>query len=230
MRDERHKAADDAKRAPMKQKHQTMGIRIKEARKAMNLSQQALANLVAVDQSTVALWEMDRTTPREDTLAQLATVLFLSPEFLRYGNKPPESTGYVPRSVPVVGFVMAGNEVKHIGKKLMQETPSPPQMDPDQPEPTAALVVRGNSMWPVYRDGDILFYSEQGKGKPSDMLGTECVVQVDGGATLVKRVMSGSRRGLYTLASYNAPEIHDVAISWCAPIVWVRRNLQTTDD
>jgi transcriptional regulator with XRE-family HTH domain len=208
-------------------KSQTIGNRIKEARKAINLSQDSLAKLVGVDQSTVALWETDKTSPREETLSQLAQILYLTPEFLRYG--PPREAPSMPQcTVPVVGFVIAGNEIKPLGRRVMQETAAPPVFDKDTPEPTAALIVRGDSMWPVYRDGDILFFSDH--AKPNDMIGTECVVKLDDGTMLVKRVMSGSRRGLYTLASYNAPEIHDVSIEWAAPVVWVRRNLIRSND
>lgn len=200
----------------------TVGLRIKEARKALQLSQVSLARLVGVDQSTVALWETDKTQPREDKLQDVARVLFLTPEYMRYGSGPAiDAPG---RTIPVIGYIGAGNEVHKLAGKSVQETPAPPRSDPSDPVPTAALIVKGNSMWPVYRDGDMLFYDDKQRAKPADMVGTECVVQVRGGAMVVKRIMSGSRKNLFTLSSYNAPEIKDVAIEWAAPILWVRRN------
>lgn len=202
----------------------TTGSRIKEARKAAGYSQAALGKLINVDQSTVALWETDRTVPRQDKINELAKVLFLSAEFLHYGNSGVAS-GDGMRTVPVVGYVGAANEVHPFHGGIMQETPSPPTVDKEAPQASAAIIVRGNAMWPVYRDGDILYYADELKQKPAGLLGTECVVQIQDGATVVKRLMSGSRRGTFTLASYNAPEMRDVSVEWAAPIVWIRRNL-----
>ena len=63
-------------------KRSVFAARLVEARKAMGLSQQKLANKMDVHQQTVAFWEVDRMHPKADMLAKLAQVLGVSTDFL----------------------------------------------------------------------------------------------------------------------------------------------------
>jgi phage repressor protein C with HTH and peptisase S24 domain len=87
-----------------------------------------------------------------------------------------------------------------------------------------AVRVRGDSMFPVYRDGDLIYYSRDADFHESECLGAECVVKVVEGPTLVKTVMRGSANGLFSLLSYNAPPIADRRIEWAAPVLWVDKR------
>ena len=81
-------------------------------------------------------------------------------------------------------------------------------------------------MLPVYGDGDILFYNRDSHSgvDAAATLNRDCVVKVLNGATYVKRVISGSGRGAYTLVSYNADPIMNARIEWAAPVKWVKRR------
>ena len=57
-------------------------------------------------------------------------------------------------------------------------------------------------------------------------LGLECVCAMSDGRQLVKRVIAGSRRGLYTLLSHNDEPIIDVQLITAAPVLWVKRSLR----
>lgn len=202
---------------------ETIGQRIKAARTALQLSQAALGKLVNVDQSTVALWETDKTLPRQDKITDLAVLLHLSPEFLHYGMSD-KGGGPLLQTVPVVGYVGEGAELREFPGSH-QETLRPPVVDQHQPPASAAVIVRGNAMWPVYRDGDTIYYAESTKRRPALLVGVECVVKLKDGAMMVKRLLAGSRKDVFTLGSYTSPEIRDVAVEWAAPIVWIRRHL-----
>ena len=52
-----------------------MTVNIKEAREKAGLTQQDLANELGVGQSTVAMWETQKTLPRTDKLPALAKIL-----------------------------------------------------------------------------------------------------------------------------------------------------------
>jgi phage repressor protein C with HTH and peptisase S24 domain len=80
--------------------------------------------------------------------------------------------------------------------------------------------VRGSSMFPLYEDGTILYYSKQ--LNPDSMIGKRCIVRLEDERMLVKNLRRGSERGLFTLASLNAPDIEDVAVQWAAPIDWIK--------
>ena len=52
-----------------------MTVNIKEAREKAGLTQQDLANELGVGQSTVAMWETQKSLPRTDKLPALAKIL-----------------------------------------------------------------------------------------------------------------------------------------------------------
>jgi phage repressor protein C with HTH and peptisase S24 domain len=87
-----------------------------------------------------------------------------------------------------------------------------------------AVQVRGGSMAPVYRDGDLLFFRRVDGTAPSDCVGMDCIVQIRGGAAYVKLLERMDQR--YRLTSYNpdvAP-ILDPDIEWLAPIEWRKQG------
>ena len=79
-------------------------------------------------------------------------------------------------------------------------------------------------MYPVYQDGDVIFYARDGVDDEAGYLGRECVVKIVNGPTMLKRVMRGSDRGSYLLLSYNASPLDNVRLEWASPVRWVRRR------
>ncbi|OJH53513.1 hypothetical protein ATN81_19185 [Agrobacterium pusense] len=119
----------------------------------------------------------------------------------------------------VLGYVGAGAEVYpiddgdalytiHVGVSL--------------PHGSVGAIVRGDSMFPVFEDGDLVAYSGD-TVEPEAAIGDTCIVQVADGRMLIKTIRRGSAPGLYTLTSYNAPDITDV------PLDWARRFLMRLD-
>lgn len=132
-------------------------------------------------------------------------------------DQPGVTTG-----VPIVGYVGAGALVyptdDHEVGDGIDEAPAPS----DATGAEVAVIVRGDSMYPAYRDGDIIYYDQHGTDL-AQCLGRECVVKLADDRVLVKTVERGSAEGLVTLESYNAPSERDVEVVWIAPIVWVRK-------
>ena len=60
----------------------TLGEKIKEARKQCGLSQEQMADTLAVSRSAVAKWETDNGMPDIDNLRALARVLNVSIDYL----------------------------------------------------------------------------------------------------------------------------------------------------
>jgi phage repressor protein C with HTH and peptisase S24 domain len=114
----------------------------------------------------------------------------------------------------VVGYVGAGAAVIPIDAEEMDEVPAPTSQ-----YPVEAVVVRGYSMYPVYEDGELLFY-EVRHVDLADMVGKNAVVKLEDGRMLVKKLRRGSEPGLWTLESIAAPLIENVAIEWAAPVRW----------
>lgn len=122
------------------------------------------------------------------------------------------------RRVPLKGKVGAGQEVYAIDDGGQDYVEAPANSKPE----TIAVEVSGQSMFPAYEEGTILYYSKL--LPPFDMLNRRAVVQLADGRIFVKIVRNGTAPGLYTLTSINAlfPDMVDEVVEWAAPIDWIK--------
>lgn len=128
-----------------------------------------------------------------------------------------------PRRVPVVGYVGAGARV-HLFEGdssgfHIDEADAPPMADSH----TVAVIVRGDSMAPAFRDHDTIYYRNV-PGPPDGLLGRECVVGLSSGEVYVKILQRGNSAGLFNLFSYNAPLLEDQPVQWAVKVRWVDRG------
>lgn len=132
--------------------------------------------------------------------------------------------------VKIVGKVAAGQRIfpLDVSHKVagIGQVERPPGVSSD----IVVADVEGDSMLPVYRDGDIIFYHGHGLGAWTDHMGEECVTALRDGPVLVKIVARGSQPGLATLTSYNASPIVDVLVAWVSPIRWIKRASRFTGE
>lgn len=188
------------------------GRRIREAREALGLTQVELAERVGCKQTDIYRLETDGVKFSK-YLAPVLKVLHLSDD--------------QPAMVPVVGYVGAGAEVlaidDHAKGDGFELIPAPPGMVNG-----IALIVRGDSMTPKYDEGEIIFI-EKTVYSVDGLVGDICYIQLPDGRTYLKKLQYGSKPGLYTLISYNAPPILDVAVERAYPIAYTKpryRNLR----
>lgn len=154
-------------------------------------------------------------SPTAETIAALAKAAGVNSSWLAYGDD-----GAVLK-IPVQGIVSAGDgwimpddnnlgglEFSVAGADLF------------------AIEIRGESMFPVYRDGECLICSRFRGPHLDNLIGLDCAVLTQDGKGYVKLLKRGRRSGRYTLKSYNTltDDIDDVALQWAAPVVWIRRN------
>ena len=186
-----------------------MELRLKQIRVERGITQQEMAD--ALDITTVQISRFESGARRTNT------------EFLENAAKflgVAVSDLFVKRQINVVGYIGAGAEFyaidDHAKGAGIDTIDSPPGCPPN----AVAVQVRGESMMPVYFDGDILIYSDR-RNDIDTFINTRCVVGLADGRVLVKIVRRG-QEGLYTLSSFNSGLIEDVAIDWCAKIEWVQ--------
>jgi phage repressor protein C with HTH and peptisase S24 domain len=193
--------------------------RLRAFRKRAGLTLEKVAQKLDLSISQISRLERGQSDLTGERLKQFAEI---------YGCQPADILGSIPRQVPLVGYVGAGAEVYPFDDSLMGGGLEEVEAPPGYADAMVAVRVRGDSMFPVYRDGDLIYYSRDADFHESECLGAECVVKVVDGPTLVKTVMRGSANGLYSLLSYNAPPIADRRIEWAAPVLWVdkRRRLR----
>lgn len=125
------------------------------------------------------------------------------------------------KTVPLMGIVSAGGHIMPADDSPngLEQVDAPPEMGPS----TVAAQVRGDSMYPAFDDGDLIYY-DQIQAMPEILPNKACIARLADGRCMLKLVRKGSRKGLYTLHSHNAPPIEDVRLEWVAKIKWVKKQ------
>ncbi|MDO8901395.1 MAG: helix-turn-helix transcriptional regulator [Phenylobacterium sp.] len=119
--------------------------------------------------------------------------------------------------VPILGRVGANPEgvvLFATGQEAGDLAPIPP----GGTDKAAALRVVGHSMRGLADDGALIYFEDQRTPPTPDMLGHVVVVEVDTDEVLVKRLLRGSRSGLFDLESVAGPTRQDARLRWAAHI------------
>lgn len=119
--------------------------------------------------------------------------------------------------VPVVGFIGAGGEIIFEDIGVEDTVLRPPGISGT----LIALAVRGSSMLPKYRDGDIIYIQRTHEGVLPEYLGEDCAVRLVAGETYIKQLIAGSEEGRFTLLSLNAPPMENVEVEWATLVRFV---------
>lgn len=133
----------------------TVGTRIKELRKALNLRQSDIAIKIGTSAVAVGNWERETNEPDGSNLLSLAKILKTTPEYILHGDRevtslqirePGETYSISTRRVPLISSVQAGQWMEAIDN-------FPPGAADEWRETTAkvsrtsfALKVEGKSM------------------------------------------------------------------------------------
>lgn len=121
------------------------------------------------------------------------------------------------RWVPVIGNVGAdpeGTVLFALGQGAGDLVPIPP----GGTEKAVALRIAGHSMRGLADDGGLIYFEDQRTPPTPDMLGQVVVVETDTDEVLVKRLLRGSRPGLFDLESIAGPTRRDARLRWAAHI------------
>lgn len=136
----------------------------------------------------------------------------------------PVSSGHTARLIPVIGFAQAGkngffDEDGYPAGDAWDEISFPDYSGKGEDD-AYALEVSGNSMEPLYRDGDILVVSPSASIRKGDRI----VVKTDNGEVMAKELQkqTSARVELKSLnEDYEPRSVPANQISWMARILWV---------
>lgn len=166
--------------------------RILEARQRANLTQQDLASRLNVTKAAVSSWEHG-TLPRQDKLAEIAKATNVSFQWLLMGTEPIGEDGVVVmpngvvlpnidfptnKTIPVYGQAVAGvnGEFVFNGIKLF-EVLCPPQLS--RVNNAYGVQVSGDSMYPRYEDGEIVYVDPSRRVKKGDYVVAQIMMDDD---------------------------------------------------
>lgn len=175
------------------------------ASKRAGLGEDAIRNLRR------AVERDDRVGISTNTLTALAPVLGTTASWLLEGTGAEE--GLV-RIIGLVGADTEGTVIMTTGQEAGDMAPPPPSGSTED----VALEVRGYSMRGLADDGALVYISDQRTPPTPDMLGHVVLVELEDGRVLLKRLLRGSRPGLYDLESIAGPPLHDQRVVWAAHV------------
>ena len=135
------------------------------------------------------------------------------------------------RDCPIVGIVRAGSEIEYWNDQFPggESIGVPGELFGDGDGVVrrwGGVVVRGESMSPIFDDGDILFFDMRYGGEASGLIGRACVVETAAGGAMVKRLERGRKAGMYNLESYNRHHavVANVVLRTARPVMWVKKG------
>jgi len=127
----------------------------------------------------------------------------------------PETPDEPEPKVRVVGYVGAGTEAHFyaLAQGDLDEIDAPDGSTDD----TVAVELRGDSMGALF-DRWLVFYDDVHRPVTPDLIGKVCVVGLDDGRVLIKKLQSSRTQGLFNLLSQSEGPILDVAVDWAAKV------------
>lgn len=168
----------------------TAGDRIRQLRKERKMTQEELGKVIGVQKAAIQKYEKGTVQNiKRASLIKLAEVLGTTPEYILGWDAPqnlePISTdGMI--MIPIIGKVAAGTscfaESNITGYEPVQSS------DISKSEQYAFLKVTGDSMYPMFMEGDLVLIRVQS----SVDSGAYAVVTIDNEDGVVKRVVYGA--------------------------------------
>jgi SOS-response transcriptional repressor LexA len=145
-----------------------IGVRIRERRERLGWSQTKLATLAGISQSFLWRIETGRWTASWETYIKLAGALGVSIDsfLLSHSNVEDAPTDW--RRVPILDYREAAHWNPVDSSPAGEEQHETIMTDLEHPSSTFALRVRGNSMEPEFREGDIVVIDPTIPPKPGD--------------------------------------------------------------
>lgn len=194
---------------------ESMGDRLKWARERARIpSARQAAVRLKVPPSSYAAHENGQNEFAAEEAAKYGKAYGVAPGWLLTGDGEPElSTRPAgPRMVRLVGYVGAGSRA-YFDAADLGEVPAPE----GSTENTVAVEIRGESLGALF-DHWLVFYDDVRNPITPDLIGRLCVVGLEDGRVLVKKVKNSRTRGLFHLISQTEGPIFDVAIEWAARV------------
>ena len=166
----------------------TTGERIKQLRLELGLTQEELGAKLGVQRAAVQKYEKGTVKNiKRDALLRLAEILGTTPEYLLGWDEMPKNVIMISDEdivhIPVIGRVAAGISCFADDNILDYEPVF--KSDLSKAEKYAFLRVIGDSMYPVFMEGDLVLVQVQ----ESVDSGTYAVVTVDNEDGVIKRVV-----------------------------------------
>lgn len=188
-----------------------MGNKLKSLRLSSPLTQEQIADAMGISKSQYIKLERGERRLTVDYARRAAQA---------FGVRASDVTDDQVDHLPVVGRIGASTS-----GEILHDTDHGPFGEIIVPigafGTEVAVEVEGHSMGIYAPDGSLIIYDDRRDPPTEDMLGEVCVIGLPDGRVLLKRLLRGSRRGLFDLESIVGETLRDQAIEWAAVVAMV---------
>lgn len=203
----------------------TLGDRLRALREQSGKTQRELAALLCINRVSYTQYENNKRTPPPDTLRKLAIIFNVSVDYLLGNDVMKANAAKKGVKIPVLGRVVAGVPIDAVQEILEYEEITPEMAATGD---YFALQVKGASMEPTLRDGDIVIVKKQSTVDSGDI----AIVLVNGNDATVKEIkespagitLIGHNAAIYTPQFYSNKEIQNLPIQIIGKVVEMRRK------
>ena len=154
-------------------KKESAGERIRSRRKALKLTQQAIAQHIGVSHVAVSQWEKEETVPRGENLLRLAEWLQCTAAWIIDGDgevfAAPLQVAPL-ATLPLISLTQASGWLSEQRLLLQQQATRFLYSDSDVSEAALAVTLVDESMQPDYRPNDVLIFDPQIAAQPGDVV------------------------------------------------------------
>lgn len=196
--------------------------KLSKLRKNLDLTQEELANRLGFSRTAISAWEIGRNEPPSEDLIKIADFFGVSLNFLLDADGQSAKA-----SIPILGVVKAGYDYLANENIIGYLDPTPEIKDPEN---YFGLVVKGDSMAPLFLEGDyLLVHKQDGEYNSHDT----CIVLINGNEATVKNIVKTDDgielhafNPCYPAKKYTFEEIKDLPIVILGKVVKLIRNLK----
>lgn len=203
------------------------GKRLKILREEKGLTQKDLAEKLSLTPKAISFYELGSREPSGDALIRMAHILGTTTDYLLGNSTMKEVNQKTGRGVriPVLGRVVAGIPIEAIEEILDYEEITPEMAATGD---FFALQVRGDSMLPTLKDGDVVIVKKQ----PTVDSGDIAIVLVNGNDATVKEIkestagitLIGHNVAVYTPQFYSNADIKNLPVQVLGKVIEMRRK------
>lgn len=170
---------------------------LKVLRKREGMTQAEVSAKLGIDRSTYAKYETGQSEPNFDMVQKLASLYSTTVDFLISGSKIQDCSNG--KWIPVLGVVAAGIPIEAVENIIDWEQISAALAATGE---FFGLLVKGSSMEPRIREGDVVIVRKQEDADTGDT----AVVLVNGESATVKRIKKEPDGGIWLLPNNPAFE------------------------
>lgn len=195
--------------------------RIKQLREERDVKQRELAKLLGIEISAISKLELGRVPLRDEYIIKLARFFNVSTNYLL--GMETDTKGLL----PVLGTVKAG--YNYLAQENIIDYIDP-SINITDPENYFGLIVKGDSMSPLFDEGDYLIvHKNDGEFDSNDI----CIVLIDGEEATVKKVVK-TNDGIelhaynpyYPVKKFNVEQIKNLPVNVIGTVIRLIRNFK----